>query len=172
MRCVNGKIKMLSTRDLLFQRHLQQEKNRLIRSSARSRPSSGSGYSTYSKSYFSSLRSWRLPCEADAIHYGNPEDKDFLNHWFKTRKVTIYKRGLTHYLYFRENGKSIRRPVEGNLAAASAMAHKVAGSLQEGRPSPLGFQRIAPAEMVAAFSDSARPMEKGSRPQSSRPRRE
>lgn len=71
-------------------------------------------------------------------------------------KVTIYKRGLAHYLYFRENGKSVRRPVEGNLAAARATAHKVAASLQEGRPSPLGFARIAPDELVTAFIEYTR----------------
>jgi len=71
-------------------------------------------------------------------------------------KVTIYKRGLAHYLYFRENGKSVRRPVEGSLAAARATAHKVAASLQEGSPSPLGFDRMAPEERVTAFIDYTR----------------
>ena len=71
-------------------------------------------------------------------------------------KVTIYKRGLAHYLYFRENGKSVRKPVEGSLAAARATAHKVAGSIQEGRPSPIGFERISPEELVKAFIEYTR----------------
>lgn len=70
-------------------------------------------------------------------------------------KVTIYKRGLTYYLYYREDGRSIRRSVDGNLATAEATAFKVSAALAEHRPSPLGYQRTSPTAMVTAFLDAA-----------------
>lgn len=67
--------------------------------------------------------------------------------------VTIYKRGSTYYLYYREAGKSERRRVDGNLAVARATAAKVAAALGENRPSPLGFQRTTPQQMVSGYLD-------------------
>ncbi len=67
--------------------------------------------------------------------------------------VTIYKRGDTYYLYYRENRKSERRRVEGNLLVARATAAKVAAALGEHRPSPLGFDRTTPEQMTAGYLD-------------------
>ncbi len=67
--------------------------------------------------------------------------------------VTIYKRGPSYYLYYREDGSSQRRKVEGNLAVAKASAAKVAAALAEQRPSPLGFQRTAPGAFVTGYLD-------------------
>jgi hypothetical protein len=58
--------------------------------------------------------------------------------------VTIYKRGMTYYLYYREAGVSHRQKVEGNLAVARATATKIASALSDGRPSPIGHQWTSP----------------------------
>jgi site-specific recombinase XerD len=68
-------------------------------------------------------------------------------------RVTIYKRGLSYSLYYRENGKTVRRAVDGNLATARATAHKVAAALEEHRPTPLGYERVSPSQFVSAFLD-------------------
>lgn len=65
--------------------------------------------------------------------------------------VTIYKRGLAYYLYYREAGTSHRQKVEGNLAVARATAFKVSSALADGRPSPIGHQRTSPREMVTGY---------------------
>ncbi|MBM3970442.1 MAG: hypothetical protein FJ302_11345 [Planctomycetes bacterium] len=67
--------------------------------------------------------------------------------------VTIYKRGETYYLYYRENRKSERRRVDGNLQVARATAAKVAAALGENRPSPLGFERTAPTVLTKGYLD-------------------
>src|SRR5438128_6709183 len=67
--------------------------------------------------------------------------------------VTIYKRGLAYYLYYREGGTSQRRKVDGNLAVARATASKVAAALADRRPSPIGHTRTSPDEMVAGYLD-------------------
>lgn len=67
--------------------------------------------------------------------------------------VTIYKRGETYYLYYRENRKSERRRVDGNLAVARATAAKVAAALGENRPSPLGFDRTSPQQLTTGYLD-------------------
>ncbi|MHC4198782.1 MAG: tyrosine-type recombinase/integrase [Planctomycetota bacterium] len=67
------------------------------------------------------------------------------------RDVTIYRRGRTYYLYYREDGRSIRRRVDGNIAVARATASKVAAALDSGQQSPLGFHRTAPAVVVEKF---------------------
>jgi hypothetical protein len=66
-------------------------------------------------------------------------------------QVTIYKRGNTYSLYYREGGKTIRKGINGNLAVARATATKVAAGLRDNRPSPLGFERTSPEAMVAGF---------------------
>ena len=67
--------------------------------------------------------------------------------------VTIYKRGETYYLYYRENRKSERRCVDGNLQVARATAAKVAAALGESRPSPLGFDRTTPTKLTQGYLD-------------------
>jgi len=69
----------------------------------------------------------------------------------RVRNVTIYRRGRTYYLYYREDGRSVRRKVDGNLAVARATASKVAAALDSGQQSPLGFHRTAPTVMVEKF---------------------
>lgn len=67
--------------------------------------------------------------------------------------VTIYKRGEAYYLYYRENGKSERRRVDGNLLVARTTAAKVAAAIGEKRPSPLGFERTSPVIMTRGYLD-------------------
>jgi len=69
----------------------------------------------------------------------------------RVRDVTIYRRGRTYCLYYREGGKSIRRKVDGNIAVARATASKVAAALDSGQQSPLGFHRTAPAVVVEKY---------------------
>ena len=68
-------------------------------------------------------------------------------------KVTVYKRGDTYYLYYRQGGVSQRRRIDGNLAVR-ATAHKVITALDEGKPSPIAYARTAPDKMVGAFLDA------------------
>jgi len=65
--------------------------------------------------------------------------------------VTIYKRGKNFYLYYREIKRTVRRRVDGNLAAARLVAGHVNTALAESRPSPLGFQHIGPEDFVKGF---------------------
>ncbi|HTK75586.1 MAG TPA: hypothetical protein VL371_10040, partial [Gemmataceae bacterium] len=51
--------------------------------------------------------------------------------------VTVYKRGHSYYLYYRQARTTERRRIDGNLAVARATAHKIADALAERRPSPL-----------------------------------
>ena len=67
--------------------------------------------------------------------------------------VTIYKRGGTYSLYYRENGKSERRRIDGNLLVARTTAAKVAAAIGENRPSPLGFDRTSPQKMTSGYLD-------------------
>jgi len=67
--------------------------------------------------------------------------------------VTIYKRGETYSLYYRENGKSERRKIDGNLLVARSTAAKVAAAIGDKRPSPLGFDRTAPEKMTDGYLD-------------------
>jgi integrase len=66
-------------------------------------------------------------------------------------RVTIYKRGTSYYLYYRERGRTTRRKVDGNLAVARALASKTSASLEEGSPSPFGFTRLAIGDLLDAF---------------------
>ena len=66
-------------------------------------------------------------------------------------RVTVYKRGTSYYLYYREGKKSVRRKVDGNLATARAAAAKVSASLEEGSPSPFGFARRSVDEVISGF---------------------
>ncbi len=67
--------------------------------------------------------------------------------------VTIYKRGQTYSLYYREGGATLRRKIEGNLAVARATAMKVADALAEKRATPIGHRRTSPQEMVDGYLD-------------------
>lgn len=75
-------------------------------------------------------------------------------------KVTIYKRGEVYYLYYRQDGASQRRKVDGNLAVARATAHKVADALCESRPSPLAYTCTAPEVMVQRYLDAVANVQK------------
>ena len=66
-------------------------------------------------------------------------------------RVTIYKRGKTHSVYYRERGRTIRWPIDGNLAAARATASRINGQLEEGRRSMFSFQRVTPQKFVSDF---------------------
>ncbi len=70
--------------------------------------------------------------------------------------VTIYQRGTSYHLYYRENGKTIRRRVDGNLAVARATAGKVIQSLAEDRPSLFSYTRTSPPQLVSGYVDYAR----------------
>jgi integrase len=69
-------------------------------------------------------------------------------------KITIYKRGETYYLYYRQGGVTQRRKIDGNLAVARATAHKVGDALAENRPSPVAYSRTSPEKMVEGFLDA------------------
>jgi integrase len=69
-------------------------------------------------------------------------------------RVTIYRRGNTYYLYYREGGLSQRRKIDGNLAVARATAHKIVGALDEGRRSPIAYQWTSPKKLVEGFLDA------------------
>jgi hypothetical protein len=66
-------------------------------------------------------------------------------------KVTIYQRGETYHLYYRQGGITQRRKVEGNLAVARTTAHKVMTALDEGCPSPLAYNRTTPEATVKGY---------------------
>ena len=69
---------------------------------------------------------------------------------------TLCKRGKTHYLYYREEKKSIRRKVSTDLNVARTMASKVGVSLREGSPSPLGFELIMVGKLVESYLEHGR----------------
>lgn len=69
-------------------------------------------------------------------------------------KVTIYQRGKTYFLYYRDGGISQRRKIDGNLAVARNTAHKIITSLAEGKPSPIAYNRTSPEKLVDGFLDA------------------
>jgi integrase len=71
-------------------------------------------------------------------------------------RVTIYKRGKSYSVYYREKGRSVRRRVEGNLNSARQMASSVNHALEESRPSPLRFERIPIPELIESYLDQCR----------------
>lgn len=68
-------------------------------------------------------------------------------------KVTIYKRGGRYSVYFREQGQTVRQPIDGNLTTARATASKINAALMEQRPSPLGFRRTSPRQLLDQYLD-------------------
>ncbi len=75
-------------------------------------------------------------------------------------KVTIYKRGETYSLYYRQGGVTQRRKIDGNLAVARATAHKVMTAMDERRPSPIAYTRTSPAAMRKGFLDAVANVQK------------
>lgn len=75
-------------------------------------------------------------------------------------KITIYKRGETYCLYYRQGGVSHRRRIDGNLAAARATAHKVQTALDERKPSPIAYARTKPEELSEGFLDAVATIQK------------
>ena len=73
-------------------------------------------------------------------------------------KVTIYRRGEQYYLYYRQDQKTERCRIDGNLAVARATAAKVATALAEERPSPLNFQRPPPLGRPGTRSPGQSPL--------------
>jgi integrase len=67
--------------------------------------------------------------------------------------VTVYKRGHSYYLYYRQARITERRKIDGNLAVARATAHKIADALAERRPSPLSFARTSPQQLADGYRD-------------------
>ena len=68
-------------------------------------------------------------------------------------RVTVYRRGKSYSLYYRESGKTVRKKIDGNLAVAKTTAAQVEASLAKGQRSPIGFDRTSPAQMVEAYLD-------------------
>jgi integrase len=81
---------------------------------------------------------------------GNTRDKKVE----RLGRVTIYQRGLTYYLYYRQDSITQRHRVDGNLATARATASQVNAALEEQRPSPLGFLRIGTGELIRRYLES------------------
>jgi len=75
-------------------------------------------------------------------------------------RVTIYRRGPTYSLYFRERGETVRRPVDGNLTTARAAASTVNAALAEQRPTPLGFRKTTPQKLFDGFLESVRDVQR------------
>lgn len=65
--------------------------------------------------------------------------------------VTIYKRGETFSLYYRENGRTVRSIVDGNVAVARATASKVNAQLEDGQRSMFSFLKVTPRRLVQEY---------------------
>jgi len=74
--------------------------------------------------------------------------------------VTIYKRGDTYSLYYRENGRTIRSNIDGNLAAARSSASKVNGQLEDGQRSMFSFRKITPGKFAEGYIDYVRDVQR------------
>ena len=66
-------------------------------------------------------------------------------------KVSLYKRGETYSVYYRENKRSIRQQLDGNLAVAHATASEINAQLERGRRSSFSFQKATPKRFVEEF---------------------
>ena len=49
-------------------------------------------------------------------------------------KVSIYRRGKTYWLYFRDGGETVRKSIDGNLTTARATASEVNSYLEQKKP--------------------------------------
>ena len=66
-------------------------------------------------------------------------------------KVSVYRRGSSYWIYFRDSGKTIRKKIDGNLATAKATASQVNVHLEQKQPSPFSFQTRPVAKVVHDF---------------------
>jgi len=71
-------------------------------------------------------------------------------------KVSIYRRGRSYWIYFRDKGRSIRKRIDGNLAVARATASQVNVHLEQGRSSPFSFQTKPIVQVVENFLEHCR----------------
>ena len=71
-------------------------------------------------------------------------------------RVTIYRRRKSYWLYYREDKKTVRLRLDGNLATARASASQVNAALEEDRPSPFGFRRIDVSTFIEEYVDSCK----------------
>lgn len=71
-------------------------------------------------------------------------------------KVSIYRRGRSYWIYFRDKGRSIRKKIDGNLAVARATASQVNVHLEQGRSSPFSFQTKPISQVVENFLEHCR----------------
>jgi len=60
--------------------------------------------------------------------------------------VSIYRRGPTYHLYYRENGRSLKVPVGRGLNEARRLASEVNAQLRNRQPTTFGFDRISIAD--------------------------
>ena len=75
------------------------------------------------------LQKPKIPAHTGRTEAGNTRDVKVE----RIGKVTIYKRGESYTLYYREGGISQRKRIDGNLAVARATAHKIQNALDEGK---------------------------------------
>ena len=68
--------------------------------------------------------------------------------------VTIYQRGATYHLYYREHGKSVRRKIDGNLRVARATAGQIVQTLADDRPSMLALRSMPVVILFSAHGGS------------------
>lgn len=66
-------------------------------------------------------------------------------------KVSVYRRGSSYWIYFRDSGKSIRKKIDGNLATAKATASQINVHLEQKQPSPFNLQTKPVAKVVQDF---------------------
>jgi integrase len=92
----------------------------------------------------------KIPTHTGRTEAGNTRDVKVE----RIGKVTVYKRGETYTLYYREGGISQRKRIDGNLAVARATAHKIQNALDEGKRSPVSYSRTSPEKMITGYLDS------------------
>lgn len=71
-------------------------------------------------------------------------------------KVSIYRRGSSYWIYFRDKGRTIRKKIDGNLAVARATASQINVHLEQGRSSPFSFQTKPISRVVNDFIEHCR----------------
>lgn len=68
-------------------------------------------------------------------------------------KVSIYRRGNSYWIYFCDDGKTVRKKIDGDLAASKATASQVNVHLEQNRPSQFNYQTKSVATVVDDFLD-------------------
>lgn len=71
-------------------------------------------------------------------------------------KVSIYRRGRSYWIYFRDKGRTIRKKIDGNLAVARATASQINVHLEQGCSSPFSFQTKPISRVVNDFIEHCR----------------